>query len=123
MKYLNISRYLIHWLREDGGPVSDMMIFEGVLLKWLFRILVDIGVTRMIGCSGGCSHIPGGWDCCLNLIGGASKYYSSKRTFDANHPFRRRRWFRKKTTAGKACSLALLPLTVYHYCFINRVMI
>jgi hypothetical protein len=56
----------------------------------------------MIDCSGGCSLVQGGWESCSNLVGGPSKYFSAKRTFDAYDPFRRRRWFRRKIRSGKA---------------------
>ena len=55
----------------------------------------------MIDCSGGCSLVVGGWESCSNLVGGPSKYFSGKRTFDASHRFRRRRWFRRKIRCGE----------------------
>jgi hypothetical protein len=59
----------------------------------------------MIDCSGECSFVLGGWESCSTLVGSPSKYFSTKRSFDAIHPFRRRRWYRRRVRCGRVKSI------------------
>jgi hypothetical protein len=50
-----------------------------------------------IDTSGECTISNDGWESCYNLYGGKSKRFSALRTFNPDHRFRRRRWFRRKS--------------------------
>lgn len=49
-----------------------------------------------IDCSGQNLRASDGWESCRSLIGGKDDYFSRRRMFIPSHPFRRRRWFRRR---------------------------
>lgn len=51
----------------------------------------------MIDCSGNCDADKG-WESCMNLVGSRRTYFDSARNFDPTHRFRRRRWFRRRSS-------------------------
>lgn len=50
--------------------------------------------------SGACHTNQGGWESCLNLVGGRGRSFSGQRQFLASHPFRRRRLYRRRIKYG-----------------------
>lgn len=50
-----------------------------------------------IDTSGECTVTNDGWESCSNLYGAKSRRFSPLRTFNPEHRFRRRRWFRRKS--------------------------
>lgn len=50
-----------------------------------------------IDTAGECTIANDGWESCSNLFGGKSRRFSPLRTFNPDHRFRRRRWFRRKS--------------------------
>jgi hypothetical protein len=49
-----------------------------------------------IDCSGQSLRSTEGWESCRSLIGGKDDFFSRRRMFNTSHPFRRRRWFRRR---------------------------
>ena len=68
-----------------------------------------------IDCSGQSIRSSGGWESCRSLIGGKDDFFSLRRTFNPSHPFRRRRWFRRRRASY--CAVAkpaeLMPGQLY----------
>ncbi len=55
-----------------------------------------------IDCSGQSMRSSGGWESCRSLIGGKADYFSLRRQFSPSHPFRRRRWFRRRRASYRS---------------------
>lgn len=68
-----------------------------------------------IDCSGQSLRSSDGWESCRSLIGGKEDYFSRRRTFNSAHPFRRRRWFRRRRASYRnaAKDEGLLPGQLY----------
>ena len=68
-----------------------------------------------IDCSGQNLRASDGWESCRSLIGGKDDYFSRRRAFNPSHPFRRRRWFRRRGTNDRPTKKdgELLPGQLY----------
>ena len=86
------------WANEKHSDIRP----SPVLLESLEgREWVWVDKNWSIDVSGDCKAILGGWESCSNLVGGKTKYFSGERQFDLYHRYRRRRWFRRKTSVKK----------------------
>jgi len=68
-----------------------------------------------VDCSGQSLRSSDGWESCRSLIGGKDDFFSRRRMFNPSHPFRRRRWFRRRRFHFCAVTEAeeLLPGQLY----------
>ena len=78
------------WAAENHWNIKESNILQvsdkGKCWRWLDE-------TWNIDCAGQASISCGGWESCKDLLA-----FSSNRQFDPTHPFRRRRWFRKRSS-------------------------
>ena len=86
----NVKR---HWW---GSEHHNIMRLEPCLIPFPGEGWTWSDDLWKIDCAGKCKVSPGGWESCASLVGGKSKYFSACRSYVPGHPFRRRRWFRRK---------------------------
>ena len=98
------------WASENYWNLRDNSILElsdnGKTWHW-------VDETWKIDCAGHASAVSGGWESCKDLLGSGEGPFSLNRQFDPAHPFRRRRWFRTRSTS---CRETPLPPTTKPQC-------
>lgn len=117
-EYIEVSQSLVKRRWWAGEQYDDIRTSPSKMIHTNTRDDWRGGDDWMIDCAGGCSFVLGGWESCSNLVGGPSKYFSAKRTFDATHPFRRRRWFRRRIRSAKSklTSVDGVPILFHQPC-------
>ena len=104
------------WASENYWSLRDSSILE---LSDCGKPWYWVDETWKIDCTGQASTANGGWESCKDLLGSDGPF-SLHRQFDPTHPFRRRRWFRTRSSVPRDKSIApttsLLPgLQGFHH--------
>ena len=90
------------WASENYWNHRDKSILElsdhGKHWHWVDK-------TWKIDCTGQASTTNGGWESCKDLLGSGDGPFSLHRQFDPAHSFRRRRWFRTRSTVPRDKSI------------------